>query len=232
MLSAQTKDEVTHTTLRYLVDEKKLTIDVILNTKEQDLNSWISKVGFHNKKAKYIKNATEIIKSQHGGKVPDNLKDLVALPGVGPKMAHLLLQGAFNKVEGIGVDVHVHRIANRLKWVKKPTNDPEDTRKALEQWLPKDKWREINHLLVGFGQTICRPVGMRCWECPIISRCPFKAKNLHPSPEARSKPIISQKIQEIMDNAMDLDKRRMIEYEQEQASNIIGSNLRRRQNMK
>ena len=91
MLSAQTKDEVTFSTLRYLVEEKSLSIDKIMKTSEQDLNSWISKVGFHNRKAKFIKKATEVIKNDHDGKVPDNLKDLLSLPGVGPKMAHLLL---------------------------------------------------------------------------------------------------------------------------------------------
>jgi endonuclease-3 len=106
--------------------------------------------------------------------VPDNLEDLVALPGVGNKMAHLLLQEAFNKVEGISVDTHVHRIANRLKWVKNPTKNPDDTAKALEEWLPKTKWRHINPLLVGFGQTICKPIGPRCWECPVNKLCKFK----------------------------------------------------------
>jgi len=125
MLSSQTKDEVTHSTLRYLVEEKKLSIDSIFKTKEADLNSWISKVGFHNKKAEYIKKTTEIIKNKHKGKVPDKFEDIIDLPGVGPKMAHLLLQIAFGRTEGISVDTHVHRIANRLKWVKKSTNTPE-----------------------------------------------------------------------------------------------------------
>lgn len=127
MLSAQTKDEVTHTTLRYLVEEKNLSIATILKTNEEDLNEWISKVGFHNKKAVYIKKTTQQIHDKHKGIVPDNHKDLIALPGVGNKMAFLLLQDAFGKNEGIGVDTHVHRIANRLKWVKKPTKTPDQT---------------------------------------------------------------------------------------------------------
>jgi endonuclease-3 len=89
------------------------------------LNSWISKVGFHNKKAEYIKKTTEIIKNKHKGKVPEKFEDIIDLPGVGPKMAHLLLQIAFGRTEGISVDTHVHRISNRLKWVKKSTNTPE-----------------------------------------------------------------------------------------------------------
>ncbi|PIK45854.1 putative endonuclease III-like protein 1 [Apostichopus japonicus] len=81
------------------------------------------------------------------------------LPGVGPKMAHIVMDVAWGELTGIGVDTHVHRICNRLKWVQKPTKQPEDTRKAVEKWLPRDKWREINVLMVGFGQQVCLPVG-------------------------------------------------------------------------
>jgi endonuclease-3 len=102
-----------------------------LKTPEQQLNEWISKVGFHNKKAVYIKKATQMIQDDFKGKVPDNLKDICKLPGVGLKMAHLLLQSSFGKVEGISVDTHVHRIANRLKWVRKPTTNPDVTSEML-----------------------------------------------------------------------------------------------------
>jgi len=71
-----------------------------------------------------------------------------------------------------GVDTHVHRISNRLGWVKKITKTPEDTRKALESWLPKELWREVNHMLVGFGQTICRPVNPHCVSCLNKTTCP------------------------------------------------------------
>jgi endonuclease-3 len=89
------------------------------------LNEWISAVGFHNKKAIYIKKATQMINDKFQGIVPDNLKDLSDLPGVGPKMSHLLLQHSFGKVEGISVDTHVHRISNRLQWVKFETKNPD-----------------------------------------------------------------------------------------------------------
>lgn len=91
MLSAQTKDEVTHAATKYMVDEHDLSVDVIMKTPEQTLNKWISKVGFHNRKAKHIKEATKILKEKHKGKVPANYDDLIALPGVGPKMAHLVM---------------------------------------------------------------------------------------------------------------------------------------------
>lgn len=97
---------------------------------------------------------------------------MISLPGVGPKMAYLLMSSAWGRDEGIGVDVHVHRITNLWGWHK--TNAPEETRAALEAWLPKDKWHHINHLLVGFGQTICLPVGRKCGECALAERglCP------------------------------------------------------------
>ena len=85
----------------------------------------------------YIKQATQICKDKYNGDIPDSLDGLLALPGVGPKMAHICMHAAWHKMTGIGVDTHVHRISNRLGWVKKPTKTPEDTRKALESWLPK-----------------------------------------------------------------------------------------------
>ena len=87
-------------------------------------------------------------------------------------MAYLTLSAAWGRDEGIGVDVHVHRITNLWGWHK--TQQPEQTRAALESWLPKDKWHDINNLLVGFGQTICLPVGRKCGDCKLADRglCP------------------------------------------------------------
>lgn len=130
-------------------------------------------------KAKYIKKATEILVEKHGGKVPAVYKDLIALPGVGPKMAHLVLQEAFGKTEGVSVDTHVHRISNRLNWVKSKT--PLETASQLEEWLPKDKWSHINHMLVGFGQTICKPIKPQCYKCSIKDICPLQDKTNDPS---------------------------------------------------
>lgn len=118
MLSAQTKDEVTHATTKSLVVDHNLSVDTILKTPEATLNIWIGKVGFHNTKAKHIKKTTELLKEKHGGCVPSNYDDLIALPGVGPKMAHLVLQEAFGEVHGISVDTHVNRISGRIGWTK------------------------------------------------------------------------------------------------------------------
>lgn len=95
-----------------------------------------------------------------------------------------------------GVDTHVHRISNRIGWVKKPTSTPEDTRKALETWLPFDLWSEVNHLMVGFGQTICHPVGPACDECLNKHICPYKGK-VRKSPN--KKPDVSAMVTPVKD---------------------------------
>ncbi|XP_056392864.1 endonuclease III-like protein 1 [Hyla sarda] len=171
MLSSQTKDQVTSAAMTRL-REHGLTVRRILETDEETLGKLIYPVGFWKSKVKYIKKTTEILQERYGGDIPDNVAELVKLPGVGPKMAHLIMDIAWNKVSGIGVDTHVHRISNRLKWVKKETKTPEDTRVALEDWLPRDLWSEINWLLVGFGQQVCLPVSPRCSDCLNRDICP------------------------------------------------------------
>ena len=91
MMSSQTKDPVTFSTLKYLVEEKNLSVKVIQEASESEVNEWIKKVGFHNQKAKFIKKTTNILVEKFDSKVPDNYDDLISLPGVGPKMAHLVL---------------------------------------------------------------------------------------------------------------------------------------------
>ncbi|KAG0202857.1 DNA N-glycosylase and apurinic/apyrimidinic (AP) lyase [Mortierella sp. NVP41] len=174
MLSSQTKDTVTSVAVRKLQRELKggLTIQAILDVPSEELNTMIGAVGFHNKKTVYLKQVAEICRDQYHGDIPDTAEALIALPGVGPKMAYLTLQCAWNKNLGIGVDTHVHRIANWLGWVKTEKEGPEATREALQSWLPKEHWREINHILVGVGQVLCLPRGPKCAICPVQERCP------------------------------------------------------------
>ena len=115
---------------------------------------------------------------KYEGDIPKTLEELCALPGVGPKMAHLAMQCAWGETVGIGVDVHVHRISNRLRWVNTSKKTPEHTRVELESWLPESYWRPINQLLVGFGQTICTPLRPRCDECTLsqLELCPSASK--------------------------------------------------------
>ncbi|KAJ3518311.1 hypothetical protein NM208_g14561 [Fusarium decemcellulare] len=129
-----------------------LNLDNILAVEPKLLNEFIWAVGFHNNKTKYIKQAAEIIRDKWNGDIPDTIQGLTSLPGVGPKMAYLCMSVAWGRTEGIGVDVHVHRITNLWGWNK--TKNPEETRAALQSWLPRDRWHEINHLLVGLGQSL------------------------------------------------------------------------------
>lgn len=149
MLSSQTKDTTTFAAMRNMQDNMPggFTLASVLRIDPPLLNSLISKVGFHNNKTRYIKQTAQILQSDFGGDIPDTIDGLISLPGVGPKMAYLCMSAAWGRDEGIGVDVHVHRITNLWAWHK--TNNPEETRHALEAWLPKEKWHDINHLLVG-----------------------------------------------------------------------------------
>ncbi|XP_051789483.1 endonuclease III-like protein 1 isoform X2 [Erpetoichthys calabaricus] len=171
LLSSQTKDQVTSAAMEKLRGHG-LSPENMLHTDDKTLGELIYPVGFWKSKVKYIKQTTELIVRQYDGDIPDNVAELVKLPGIGPKMAHLIMDIAWNKVSGIGVDTHVHRIANRLKWVKKETKAPEETRVALESWLPRELWSEINWLLVGFGQQICLPVSPCCSDCLNQDICP------------------------------------------------------------
>ncbi|XP_075973862.1 nth-like DNA glycosylase 1 [Anticarsia gemmatalis] len=175
MLSSQTKDQVTFGAMERL-RARGLTVDNVLSMSDEELGKLIYPVGFWKTKVQYIKKTTQTLKEQYKGDIPDSVEKLCKLRGVGPKMAHICMLVAWDKVTGIGVDTHVHRISNRIGWVKKPTSTPEDTRKALETWLPFDLWKEVNHLLVGFGQTICLPIGPMCHECLNKDICPSSGK--------------------------------------------------------
>lgn len=149
MLSSQTKDQQNAEAMAQLRRHGN-TIVSIANTPVKKIDRLIFKVGFHATKAVNVRAAARICRDKHGGRVPSTLEGLLALPGVGPKMAHLTLLAAFNDQKGLCVDTHVHRIANVLGWIS--TNTPEETRKALETWLPHEHWPHINAMIVGIGQ--------------------------------------------------------------------------------
>ncbi|XP_010904324.2 endonuclease III-like protein 1 [Esox lucius] len=171
MLSSQTKDQVTGAAMLRL-RAHGCTVDDIINTDDRTLGQLIHPVGFWRTKVKYLKQTSAMLQAEFGGDIPNSVEGLVRLPGVGPKMAHLAMDIAWNQVSGIGVDTHVHRISNRLGWTRVRTKNPEQTRKALEDWLPRDLWSEINWLLVGFGQQVCLPVSPLCSACLNQHSCP------------------------------------------------------------
>uniref|UniRef100_A0A8D8M8N7 Endonuclease III homolog n=1 Tax=Cacopsylla melanoneura TaxID=428564 RepID=A0A8D8M8N7_9HEMI len=176
MLSSQTKDEVNHAAMCRL-KEHGLTIENICNTPEEILGELIKPVGFWKTKAKHIKKVVEILKNDCNNDIPNTINTLCSLPGVGPKMAHLCMTHAWGIVTGIGVDVHVHRISHRLGWTKQ-LKTPEHTRQELESWLPEELWSEVNHLLVGFGQQICKSPRPLCETCLNKDLCPQGKKEL------------------------------------------------------
>ena len=149
MLSSQTKDAVVGNTMRSL-QEHGLDVDNIHATSAEDLNALINKVGFHNNKTKYLKQTCEILLEKYDGDIPPTAAAMMELPGVGPKMAYIVESVVFQICTGIGVDTHMHRMFNDLKWVASKT--PEKTREQLEGWLPRDKWPVVNVLWVGIGQ--------------------------------------------------------------------------------
>lgn len=177
MLSSQTRDEQTAGAIKKLRENVKpqLTPEALLLLPEEEISKLIYPVGFYRRKAIYLKDTCKILLEKYDGDVPRTIEKIVQLPGVGPKMGYLLLQSAWDQVSGIGVDVHVHRLANMWRWVPATkSSTPEKTRKELEKWLPKELWAEINPLLVGFGQTWCppRPSPKACQKCHLRTLCP------------------------------------------------------------
>jgi endonuclease-3 len=126
-------------------------------------------VGFYKTKARQIREICKTIIDQHGGRVPDEIDELLKFKGVGRKTANLVVTLGYNK-PGICVDTHVHRISNRWGYIKTAT--PEKSEVALRAKLPKRYWIEYNNLLVNFGQHLCRPISPVCSECPVKKYCP------------------------------------------------------------
>ncbi len=171
ILSLRTNDRTTYpATLRML--ELAKTPHEMKAVKADDLAKAIYPVGFYENKAKQIIELSRQIDEELGGVVPDEIEDLIKFNGVGRKTANLVLSRGFNK-PAICVDVHVHRIFNRLGYVN--TKTPEETEFALREKLPVKYWIDINTLMVTHGQNVCKPIKPNCSVCPIAGHC---AKNI------------------------------------------------------
>jgi endonuclease III len=157
ILSARTKDEVTRNACQRLFKKISKPSD-LKNYSEKEIQALIYPVGFYKNKAKYLKKLSNL------QRVPDTFNELVELPGVGRKTANLVSSVGFCK-DAICVDTHVHRIMNRWGYVK--TNNPRETEMELRNKLPKKYWREVNYLLVLFGQNMCKPISPWCSKCPV-----------------------------------------------------------------
>ena len=169
ILSARTKDESTTKVVKMLFSKYKNSKE-LSNAKLKDVENIIKSIGFYHVKAKRIIEVSKIINSKYGGIVPDELEKLVDLPGVGRKTANCVLVYAFDK-PAIPVDIHVHRISNRLGLVK--TKTPEETEFELMKKIPKKFWLEINDTFVMYGQNICKPISPMCNVCKIKKDCNY-----------------------------------------------------------
>ncbi len=167
ILSLRTKDETTYpATLRML--ELGKTPEDFLNISQEDLEKAIYPVGFYKNKAKQILDIAKTLVEKYNSKVPNTIEELIKFKGVGRKTANLTLAKG-HKILAICVDIHVHRICNRLGYVE--TKQPDDTEMVLREILPKKFWLDFNTLLVTHGQNICKPIKPICSKCPIESYC-------------------------------------------------------------
>ena len=168
LLSLRTQDKNTEKASARLYEVAN-TPKEIVKLPIKKLEKLIFSSGHYKKKARTLQHVSKELINKFDSKVPNTREKLMSIKGIGPKTANIVLAFAYGK-NVIPVDTHVHRIPNRLGWVK--TKTPEQTEKALEKVLPKKHWREFNAIFVQFGQTICQPISPWCSKCPISEYCP------------------------------------------------------------
>jgi endonuclease III len=172
MLSAMAR-EATYATVMTSLIQEGLTPQKVQEMGEEKPRERIKAFNLCNRKGKYITQTAIILQCNYDGKVPREYNEVIALPGVGPKMANLFFQAADNRVIGIGVDTHVHRISQRFGWVPSTVKSPEDTRKCLESWLPRECWADVDFDFVTLGQDFCDAKYPGCEMCCLRGLCPY-----------------------------------------------------------
>lgn len=168
LLSARTQDATTHAASTRLFKRAR-TPRTMATLAVKEIERLIYPVSFYRNKARHVKACCEMLVERFGGRVPSTLEELVTLPGVGRKTANLVLILGFKSARNICVDTHVHRISNRLGWVK--TGQPEETEQALYRATGSRWWPLINLYMVTWGQNVCRPVYPRCGDCAVAQDC-------------------------------------------------------------
>lgn len=169
ILSQRSKDENTKIAADNLFSVYE-SVEDVAKAKPEDLYHLIKQAGLYKEKAERIIKVSQILIEKYGGKVPDSLEELVELPGVGRKTANIVLYVSFNK-QALAVDTHVHRISNRLGWVR--TKKPEETEEELKKILVPHLWGPVNGSMVEFGKSICRPVSPKCELCFLKECCSY-----------------------------------------------------------
>jgi endonuclease-3 len=169
ILSARTQDATTHAASTRLFRAAR-TPKSMAKLTERQIEKLIYPVSFYRNKARFVRATCQALVSRFGGKVPHTLEELITLPGVGRKTANLVMIVGFRSVTNICVDTHVHRISNRMGWVR--TREPNETELALYRATEQRWWPYLNLYLVTWGQNICRPVHPRCGRCAVADSCP------------------------------------------------------------
>lgn len=167
ILSLRTRDEVTAAASNRLFEYAERPEDIVAMGDEK-IAKLIYPVGFYPTKSKRLVEISNILINDFNSTVPDSLDELLSLPGVGRKTANLVLTEGF-KIDAVCVDTHVHRISNRIGYVK--TANADKTEMALRKKLPKKYWIIYNEILVAFGQVLCRPISPFCSKCPVSFMC-------------------------------------------------------------
>jgi endonuclease III len=173
ILSARTRDENTTKVVRKFF-ERYTTPEEVACADIDEIKKIIHSIGFYNVKANRIKEVAKVLVERHGGRVPSNIDDLLQLPGVGRKTANCVLVYAFDK-PAIPVDIHVHRISNRLGLVK--TKTPEQTETELMKIVDRSLWTSVNDTFVMYGQNICVPIKPHCSMCNLKNSCSYSISN-------------------------------------------------------
>ena len=167
LLSARTKDETTADVCRRLFKRVRTARDLNTLTVTR-IEKLIYPIGFYRTKARHLKQLPRALDTLFEGRIPDTIDDLCRLPGVGRKTANLVIINAFDK-HGMCVDIHVHRISNRLGLIS--TRDPLESEMALREIMPKRYWKTWNRYLVSYGQRVCKPVSPLCHDCLMRKHC-------------------------------------------------------------
>ncbi len=169
ILSQRTRDANTHRASTDLFEEFS-TPEELAEAPIEKVKELIEPAGFYNVKSKRIKEVARLVHEEYGDEVPEDMEELLDMPGVGRKTANCVQVYGFGE-PAVPVDTHVHRISNRLGIAD--TSDPEETEKVLEKEIPKKYWIEINKLMVEFGKQICQPRRPKCDECPLTDMCDY-----------------------------------------------------------
>ncbi|MEC8339167.1 MAG: endonuclease III [Nanoarchaeota archaeon] len=175
IISLRTKDEVTIEASKRIYKLLTKPSDVYGVTIEQ-IEQAIYPCGFYKRKAIQIMDICDRLVKEFNSEVPDTIDILLDFPGIGRKTANLIVAEGHN-LPALCVDVHVHRICNRLGYIL--TKDPDDTEFTLRRSLDQDYWKKINYLMVAFGQSLCRPVSPHCSKCPLLDVCKRKGVDKH-----------------------------------------------------